>query len=623
MGALSRLFRSKPLPVQTKSVSSITVDSPAQTVINQIIAESDCHVVDEQQLRCHVGSLPAHYVGASYSSAAIRSHMAMLEEASALREGIPVIRLDVKNGEHSNSSAGSDLHRSPAAAATAACDSDVDDDDDDSSSAGLSLRSVDESLSVCRMEVTFACNSHVCPSALSSALRRAGMKAYGLTTYATSSDGTLGHFVLRASISRFSTRDIEDVFAAAAAPSAKHSSPHNSLSSSPTGSRAAPIMRAKAFPEALSNFVGKMSPLHHMHHLVRSSSAHGPAPAIGRLPRPMSPLCGSPTDANGLLQVLLSERRTMKKKLGALIIDSMELEVGPVIAVGASGEVRRGSYKGERVAVKVLKGEGRDAHAMVAEFKREVLTLMACGHCPELLKFVGVCVDAFGRMCIVTEFMPGGALSDLLRRRKSQGRPLAALEALKIARDVATGMAFLHRHGMMHRDLKSANILLGIVNEGAGKEEGKEEEKEGGQGRNLSNGGLTNGGLRAVVGDFGVARLKGERGDMTKEVGTYRWMAPEAFGTSSWPVTHKGDVYSFGIVLWELVTGNLPFADYSPLQAAVAVALNGARPPVPATCPEGLRSLMERCWDKTPKERPEFSEVVMVLDGMIREEEGK
>ncbi|CAI5533075.1 unnamed protein product [Closterium sp. Naga37s-1] len=282
-------------------------------------------------------------------------------------------------------------------------------------------------------------------------------------------------------------------------------------------------------------------------------------------------------DANDLLQVLLFNSRSALNQFSEFLLNPLKLEIGALIAVGASGEVRRGSYEGKAVAVKIMKGDTIDRHASATEFRQEVQTLMSCDECPRLLEFVGVCLDTRRRMCIVTRLMEGGTLSDLVRRRHGERLPLG--DALRIAHDVAEGMAFLHGRGVIHRDLKSANVLL----DSAG---------------------------RAVVGDFGVALLKGERGDMTKEVGTYRWMAPEAFGTSAWHVTHKSDVYSFGVVLWELVACQLPFEDYTPLQAAVAVALNGLRPMIPADCPAGLRRLIERCWDKCPEARPEFDEVV-------------
>ncbi|CAI5462990.1 unnamed protein product [Closterium sp. Yama58-4] len=383
--------------------------------------------------------------------------------------------------------------------------------------------------------------------------------------------------------------------------------------------------------------------------------------------------CEGGSAAAGLVQLLLSERGLMREQLGHFLLDPLRLDLGPLIATGASGEVRRGRYAGEPVAVKILKAEARRDGAVAgvgagmgggvgaggvagvgggrgggrgrggrkwgasatasaaltattavassgaascsefpgvsgpsitgssgdraagssgatarAEFRREVMAMVSCGQrCPQLLRFYGVCVDVRRRMCIVTKLMPGGTLHDLLRRRNGVGLPLPQL--LRVAMDIALGMRFLHRHGIIHRDLKTANVLL---------------DEQG----------------RAVVGDFGVARLVGDGAEMTKEVGTYRWMAPEAFGTTGhWSVTPRSDVYSFGIVLWELLTARLPYESYSPLQAAVAVALNGLRPAIPAGCPEGLRRLIEACWARDPAERPDSEDVVRVVRGLWRE----
>ncbi|CAI6012430.1 unnamed protein product [Closterium sp. NIES-65] len=205
-----------------------------------------------------------------------------------------------------------------------------------------------------------------------------------------------------------------------------------------------------------------------------------------------------------------------------------------------------------------------------AEFRWEVMAMVSCGQrCPQLLRFYGVCVDVRRRMCIVTKLMLGGTLHDLLRRRNGVGLPLPLL--LRVAMDIALGMRFLHRHGIIHRpttnpaifhspfssDLKTANVLL---------------DEQG----------------RAVVGDFGVVRLVGDGAEMT----------------------------NFGIVLWELLTVRLPYESYSPLQAAVAMALNGLRPAIPAGCPEGLRRLIETCWARDPAERPDSEDVVRVVRGL-------
>ncbi|GJP38183.1 hypothetical protein CLOM_g22638 [Closterium sp. NIES-68] len=543
---ISRLFKkSAAAPPSPHSLEM--PEGEVDMAINEILNGGRWSKDDEEQLRSHFKSLPPRYASMGYSSDAVRSHVALLKEASGLKEGIPAIRLDVNNGE-----------------LDAFMEDESETDDSFSSAGGISLSScLEDSLSSSRTEVTFACSTHVCRSNISSAFHRSGIRIFGIYTYDTAAGATLGHFCLRASISHISKKQIEEILASA-------------IRRPPKG---------LGIQETLSNFMSKASPRH-------SSFADGDnsqRSSLGSVPSSPAPSFTSKQGSQSgkdMLEVLLCEKGAMKKKLGNFILDPLRLSMGPVIAVGASGEVRKGTYEGETVAVKVLKGEGKDPYANVAEFRREVVTLMSCGQCPQLLKFLGVCVDFRQRICIVTKFMEGGTLNDLLRRR--QGKGLSLGDAVSVARDVAQAMAFLHKNGMIHRDLKSANILL---------------DKQG----------------HAVVGDFGVARLKGERGEMTKEVGTYRWMAPEAFGTSPWPVTHKADVYSFGIVLWEVLSGGVPFADYSPLQAAVAVALNGARPAIPDSCPQSLRSLIERCWHKTPKERPEFSEILTELDRIAKE----
>ncbi|GJP74701.1 hypothetical protein CLOP_g5248 [Closterium sp. NIES-67] len=498
---------------------------------------------EDAAVRHHLSCMPADYVSKNYPRADVLLHMELLKEASALKEGVPALRLDMRATDSGDSTTTGD-----------------ESETDDSSIGGFSLSSVDDVSCTGIMNVAFACSTRVCKRSLTAAFQRTGVRVLDCSSFRTVHGYTLGFLTVRAAISQISKRQIEEIFTAA-----------GKQTSRPRTATALPTTIRSCQSEVSTSALDRLT-------LTPDSSRKPPA---GPCLRPRTPssksVAGVAGDANDLLQVLLFNSRSPSNNFSEFLLNPLKLEIGALIAVGASGEVRRGSYAGKAVAVKIMKGDTIDRHASATEFRQEVLTLMSCDECPRLLEFVGVCLDTRRRMCIVTRLMEGGTLSDLVRRRHGDRLPLG--DALRIAHDVAEGMAFLHRRGMIHRDLKSANVLL----DSAG---------------------------RAVVGDFGVARLKGDRGDMTKEVGTYRWMAPEAFGTSAWHVTHKSDVYSFGVVLWELVACQVPFEDYTPLQAAVAVALNGLRPAIPAECPAGLRGLIERCWDKCPEARPEFDEVV-------------
>ncbi|RID41094.1 hypothetical protein BRARA_J01081 [Brassica rapa] len=116
------------------------------------------------------------------------------------------------------------------------------------------------------------------------------------------------------------------------------------------------------------------------------------------------------------------------------------------------------------------------------------------------------------------------------------------------------------------------------------------------------------------VADFGVVRVQIESGVMTAETGTYRWMAPGVIEHK--PYSHKADVFSYGIVIWELLTGHIPYAYLTPLQAAVGV---GLRPKIPKKTHPKVKGLLQRCWNQDPKDRPEFEEIIEMLQQIMIE----
>lgn len=284
-----------------------------------------------------------------------------------------------------------------------------------------------------------------------------------------------------------------------------------------------------------------------------------------------------------LLAQILMDPRHPTDSLGSYdhwAIDLRKLNMGVAFAQGAFGKLYRGTYNGEDVAIKLLERPENDverAQLMEQQFQQEVMMLANLKH-PNIVRFIGACRKQMV-WCIVTEYAKGGSVRQSLMKR--QHRSIPARVAVRQALDVAKGMEYVHGLGFIHRDLKSDNLLIF-------------------------------GDKSIKIADFGVARIEVQTEGMTPETGTYRWMAPEMIQHR--PYTQKVDVYSFGIVLWELITGMLPFQNMTAVQAAFAVVNKGARPSIPGDCLPTLRDLMMRCWDSNPDVRPSFAEVVGTLE---------
>ncbi|KAL2231719.1 UNVERIFIED_CONTAM: Serine/threonine-protein kinase STY46 [Sesamum indicum] len=261
-------------------------------------------------------------------------------------------------------------------------------------------------------------------------------------------------------------------------------------------------------------------------------------------------------------------------------IDPQYLKFESKVASGSYGDLYKGTYCSQEVAIKILKGERLNTE-LQKEFAQEVYIMRKVRH-KNVVQFIGACTRP-PNLCIVTEYMSGGSVYDYLHKQKGSFK-LPAL--LKVAIDVSKGMNYLHQNNIIHRDLKAANLLM--------------DENE-----------------VVKVGDFGVARVKAQTGVMTAETGTYRWMAPEVIEHK--PYDHKADVFSFGVVLWELLTGKLPYEYLTPLQAAVGVVQKGLRPTIPKHTHPKLVELLERCWQQDPTLRPDFSEVTEILKQISKE----
>ncbi|KAK3020103.1 hypothetical protein RJ639_003727 [Escallonia herrerae] len=239
----------------------------------------------------------------------------------------------------------------------------------------------------------------------------------------------------------------------------------------------------------------------------------------------------------------------------------------------------KGVYKGKRVGIEKLKGCDK-GNSYDFELRKDLLEFMTCGH-KNILQFYGVCIDENHGLCVVTKLMEGGSVHDVMTRNKK----LQAKDIIRVAADIAEGIKFMIDHGVVYVDLNSQRILL---------------DRNG----------------NACLGDMGiVAACKGVGEAMEYETDGYRWLAPEIIAGDPETVseTWMSNVYSFGMVVWEMVTGEAAYSAFSPVQAAVGIAACGLRPDIPKECPQILRSLMMKCWNNSPSERPQFAEILSIL----------
>jgi protein phosphatase 1L len=262
---------------------------------------------------------------------------------------------------------------------------------------------------------------------------------------------------------------------------------------------------------------------------------------------------------------------------------------------GGSGAVYQCDFLGRRAAAKVLIRKITNRKAV----ENEINLLSRVRH-PNVVYFIGYTYKET-RNVIVTELMSKDLRTYIDEKKEASGErqpPLSLLLAINIMQQIADGMNHLHESGVMHRDLKSNNVLVNVVDDQDGSP-------------------LSSSLVQVKLTDFGVSKLNlHDSGCSTRMVGTTKWRAPEVFEDEEnrEKYTNSADVYSFAIIFSEVLTGEMPFQGM-PQTNLLQRIRNGERPPLPHVdyCPDYLSELINKCWATNPHERPLFREICQML----------
>ncbi len=261
-----------------------------------------------------------------------------------------------------------------------------------------------------------------------------------------------------------------------------------------------------------------------------------------------------------------------------------DLRFGDLLGQGGYGKVFAGEWKFNKVAIKQYTAQDFSEQTR-QEIRKEAMVMATVSTQSDyLVRLRGMILEK-PHYSLVMEYLPGGDLFHLLKSSESLTWP----RRYQIGRDMAIGLHHLHERSVLHRDLKSLNVLL----DGAG---------------------------HAKLADFGLSTLKTSSASTTAGgfKGTVLWSAPELFKRGA-KATVFSDMYSLGMVLWELASRKIPFADAATPAIAATWVAQGEQEVVPEETPKEFKQLIESCWDKEPSKRPAADVVAQRLDGLLQE----
>ncbi|KAF9783784.1 kinase-like domain-containing protein [Thelephora terrestris] len=256
---------------------------------------------------------------------------------------------------------------------------------------------------------------------------------------------------------------------------------------------------------------------------------------------------------------------------------------------GGFGEVWKHEYRGHQVAVKVLKVyEDSDLRKVTRRFCKEFVTWKYLRH-PNVLPLVGVIMSG-NQLMMVSEWMPNGNIIEFVKAHENVNR-------LELLVGVAKGLVYMHEQRMAHGDLKGANILI-------------------------------DGDANVRLADFGLLSIMSDTttpvsSKSLTQAGTLRWMSPELLNPKRFNLkrscpTERSDCYALGMVVYEVLSGDVPFYRDGTLDAVLKV-LDGKRPKRPRGAKgvwfnDNTWGVLERCWKSAPSDRLEAASVLLCLE---------
>uniref|UniRef100_A0A914X470 Mitogen-activated protein kinase kinase kinase n=2 Tax=Plectus sambesii TaxID=2011161 RepID=A0A914X470_9BILA len=282
------------------------------------------------------------------------------------------------------------------------------------------------------------------------------------------------------------------------------------------------------------------------------------------------------TEQNGSIEAILDDNLSAIPSAYPIIIRE-DLDIGRQLGAGAYGSVYSALWKSRKITVAVKK---------VFMLEKEAYILSRVRH-RNIIQFYGVCPtnpDFF----IVTEFAEHGSLYDYLHNEEHPNLHFSAI--LTWATEIAQGVHYLHYEApdvIIHRDLKSKNIVLSKYN-------------------------------MCKLCDFGTSKNLTHSQTAPTWGGTAAWMSPEVVSQSH-GISTAADVWSYSVVLWEMLSREVPYNGLSEFRIYTLIAEDKVKLVIPDSCPRPLAALMGDCWNVEPKERIDFKKIIIELH-LMRED---